>query len=306
MKLIRSLALTALFFTSMAAVAITPLSFAGHASPEAACAAWANRPSGNVTARDTGGGHIGCTLKDGDQTFNQESIGTAMCPENSEPVSLRQCKCNEGYAAKGNQCVSGSTAQSESKTQSQAPGSPSPPDKAKDDSKCDLDKLKGSALSSAVVKRMQTLTDEENTALIADPAKAGHAVPSVGKGFFTGDYGLLLENLVAKRLERDTCLKKHVVHLSVAEQSRPGPKGEKGHHPDFKGLGALSSLLMDITTAQEQDRKLSTDGGKSNYKYLTYTRGLCRDPKTQMAVKIPPGADRSKIKGNGDCPSSWK
>jgi hypothetical protein len=178
---------------------------------------------------------------------------------------------------------------------------PAAPDEAKPDD-CKLDKLKGAALRSQVVSLVRKYTEESNRKLIDDPKGSAESVPSVGRGFFTGDYGTLLENLVAQRVSADACLSKYVAHLTAAQQSKAGPNGEKGDHPDFRGIGkGLEDLQIDITTADAKAKKLASEGGKSNYVYIEYERGLCQDPQTKMAVKIPAGVNRAKIK-NGVCP----
>lgn len=189
-----------------------------------------------------------------------------------------------------------------------SPGGPAPeaaqPKDPKDD--CKLDKLKGDALRNQVIAQVRQYTAESNQRLINNPKSAAESVPSVGKGFFTGDYGTLLENLVAQRVAADTCLSKYLRHLTATEQSKAGPNGEKGDYPDFQGTaGGLGDLTIDITTAEAKARKLASEGGKSKYVYIEYERGLCLDAHTKMAVKIPKGADRTLIK-NGNCPDRWK
>lgn len=187
-----------------------------------------------------------------------------------------------------------------------SPTAPDPaPDEAKPDDSCELDKLKGTALKNKVIALVRQYTAESNAKLTNDPKGSAESVPSVGRGFFTGDYGTLLENLVAQRVAADACLSKYLRHLSATEQSKTGPNGEKGDHPDFEGINGLKDLTIDITTADAKATKLATQGGKAKYVYIEYERGLCLNPNTKLAVKIPAGADRSKIK-NGVCPKSWK
>lgn len=185
-------------------------------------------------------------------------------------------------------------------------GTGAPPAAAdKPDDACELDKLKGTALKNKVIALVRQYTAESNTRLINDPKGSAESAPSVGRGFFTGDYGTLLENLVAQRVAADACLSKYLRHLSATEQSKTGSNGEKGDHPDFEGLNGLKDLTIDITTADAKATKLATQGGKAKYVYVEYERGLCLNSKTKLAVKIPAGVDRSKIK-NGVCPRSWK
>jgi hypothetical protein len=186
-----------------------------------------------------------------------------------------------------------------------APGGPAP-EPAKPDDSCKLDKLKGAKLRNQVIALVRQYTAEANQRLINDPMGVSATAPNLVRGFFTGDYGTLLENLVAKRVEADACLSKYIKHLSVSEQSKPGPNGEKGDHPDFQGIaGGLDDLTIDITTAEAKARKLATEGGKSKYVYIEYERGLCVDPTTKLATKIPKGANQALIK-NGKCPDRWK
>lgn len=189
---------------------------------------------------------------------------------------------------------------------------PKPPSKPKpDDAKpaddCELDKLKDAVLRDKVIALVRQYTAESNTRLTNDPKGSAESVPSViGRGFFTGDYGTLLENLVAQRVAADACLSKYLRHLTATEQSKAGLNGEKGDHPDFEGLHGLKDLMIDITTADNKAKKLATQGGKQKYVYIEYERGLCQQGsgRTAAAVKIPAGADRSKIK-NGVCPDRW-
>lgn len=221
----------------------------------------------------------------------------AVCPENARSEdSGNTCTCESNFEASGGKCVASGDRPAASSRMSDASGSDN----------CQLDRLKGDALKKGVVTLVQRYTDESNRALINKPKESAESVPSVGKGFFTGDYGTLLENLVAQRVHADTCLSKFVRHLSAAEQSKRAPGGEKGSHPDFQGIGiALRALQIDITTEEEKARKLATDGAKTDYVFIVYERGLCLDAKTRVAVTIPKGADRTKIK-NGLCPQNWK
>jgi A nuclease family of the HNH/ENDO VII superfamily with conserved AHH len=77
----------------------------GYKTPEEACAAWAAGSKGKATPRDTGDGHVGCTLKDGDNERTQESVGQANCPLNAHPKDMRSCECDAGYTYGGNACV---------------------------------------------------------------------------------------------------------------------------------------------------------------------------------------------------------
>jgi hypothetical protein len=308
LRTIAGFMLTMATFGAIAANTIAPKGYQGfegkiHSTAAQACAEFDK--AGHYTAAggpawDDFFKEVRCSYKDSDGAPGEWETHVE-CPDDSSVEEIDKCVCWGDKVASGNTCVDPDKAKQQGQV-TQQPKAANP--KASGD--CELDKLNGSALRSSVVSQMQRQTDDANRRLIENPRAAAEAVPSIGRGLFTGDYGTLLENLVAQSVERDTCLSKYVRHLSATEQSRTGADGAKGDHPDFRGIPpSLSSLEIDITTADAAAKKRGNEGGKAAYVYIVYERGLCMDTKSGLAVKIPNEAGKAKVK-NGLCPESWK
>jgi hypothetical protein len=265
------------------------------------CAALGGDERPTVVKAQDSGTSVSCKVRFKDGFVNEQHTGSISleCPDNARSVDDHaRCECDSGFVASGSACKRPDEAAPSAQAHSAASA-------ASATGNCRFDRLKGAALRSSVVSEIRRLTDESNRALIDAPKQSAQSVgPKVGRGFFTGDYGTIVENMVANRVKRDNCLGKYLRHLTAAEQSK-SIAGEKASYPDFIGQGPLANLKLDITTREQQGKKLSTDGGKSDYVFIVYERGLCLHPETKLATKIPAGADRSLIK-NGICPKRWK
>lgn len=112
MQFLRSIAFLLPLWLANGAGAFPAKGIGDFATPEAACAAWARPTKGPVTTRDTGDGHVGCTVtdKETDQVFSQESIGQVNCPANARAINIRSCECNAGYVYQSNACVDSTVA----------------------------------------------------------------------------------------------------------------------------------------------------------------------------------------------------
>lgn len=229
-----------------------------------------------------------------------------VCPENASTYNKGQgnnindvvCVCNTGYKPNGSKCELDTCGQYEN--------------------------MGEEALKSWAQAKLQKFCDEENEAFKNDPAGAMHpqnAPPILTDGekmqwlswgskiaangnqtysdkVWNMVYGHAIERLVARRVEKDKCLKEYLTYVKNSSQMK-----EEGTNPDFKGKGKLPATNeFDITTAEQVMVKMN-DPKKAHFIFITYTRLFTSDDLA-AAEPLPEQGTPKPPKGNTPPPKT--
>ncbi|MBL7726474.1 MAG: hypothetical protein JNM68_02260 [Dinghuibacter sp.] len=243
-------------------------------------------------------GSVQCIFKKPGSADNDQGgqvWGVIVCPENASSFSKNNdnnfneliCLCNEGYKAKGKVCEK--------------------------DTCAEYEKMSEDGLREWARARLQRICDEENEAFKNDPKKGGSLLTDKEVKGFSDEkggwktsangnetyadwvwrikYGQIIEKMIAKRLEKETCLKDYLVYVPGSQQMK-----ESGPNPDFKGKGKLpAENEYDITTPEQVIVK-SKNPLKAHFIFITYTRlftsdelvdGMGTNPSTPGNTNLP-------------------
>lgn len=268
---------------------------------EEGCKHWAQKHAPGYTYKSSTvaeNGAVRCICTKAGSSDNDQQgqiMGIIICPENASASPENQtknykdwtCLCYQGYIADGKICKK---------------------DPCSYYSNMSEDGLKGWATSM-----LQKFCDEENAAFVAAPSDkmypqgeppiftdseifgfmqmAGGAgmkkIAGTKNKYTYADwvwpivYGHAIERLVARRVEKDECLKKFVSYVNNANQTK-----EEDANPDFKGQSKLpAGVHFDVTTTGQVAKK-KNNPAKAHFIFITYTRGLDID---KYGNPMPPG-----------------
>jgi hypothetical protein len=264
---------------------------------EEGCKHWAEKhlPAGykynSLTVSENGA--VKCICKKPGNADNDQQgkiYGIIICPEYSYVYSKNNddnykelaCACYSGYLPDGKICVK--------------------------DSCADYEKMGEDGLKGWITNKLQQFCNEENEAFKNDPEGkinpkgeppiitnneaatwadwGGKIAPNGNKTYsdkvWPMVYGHAIERMVARRIEKDECLKKYVAYVKNTNQMK-----EEGTNPDFKGKGKLpAEVEFDITTAEEASKKMN-DASKAHFIFITYSRLFTSDDLAEKAPKSP-------------------
>lgn len=274
---------------------------------EEGCKHWAQKHAPGYTYKSSTvaeNGAVRCICTKAGSSDNDQQgqiMGIIICPENASASPENQtknykdwtCLCYQGYIADGKICKK---------------------DPCSYYSNMSEDGLKGWATSM-----LQKFCDEENQAFKNDPAgsikpkngppilndsevmgflqlgskKAKNGEETYADFVWNMVYGHVLERMIARRVEKDECLKNYLEYVKNSAQMK-----EEGTNPDFRGKGKLPAKNeFDITTAEQAVKKMQNPA-KQHFVFITYSRLFTSD---DLAASDP-----GPVNPNGNTPKPPK
>lgn len=278
---------------------------------EEGCKHWVQKhlPAGYKYSSSTvsENGAVKCICKKSGEADNDQQgmiYGIVICPElaveysknNDNNFNEMVCICPEGYVGNGKICEK--------------------------DSCGDYKTMGEDGLKEWARATLQRFCNEENEAFMNNPGQAtnpkneppiltngeisnwlnwGSKIAANGSQTYSDKiwpmvYGHTIERMVARRVEKDKCLKEYLTYVKNSAQMN-----ENGTNPDFRGKGKLPGTIeYDVTTPEEVINKMN-DPKKAHFIFITYTRLLTSD---DLAAAAPLPNQPKPPKGNTPPPKT--
>lgn len=269
------------------------------------CKHWVQKhlPSGYTYSSSTvtENGAVKCICKKPGNADNDQQgmiYGIVVCPElavsysknNDNNFNELVCICPEGYVGNGKICEK--------------------------DSCSDYKTMGEDGLKEWARAKLQRFCDEENEAFRSNPGEAinppneppvlsdaevmhwlewGPKIATNGNKTYSDKvwpmvYGHAIERMIARRVEKDKCLKDYLTYVKNSSQMN-----EEGTNPDFRGKGKLPGTIeYDVTTPEEMAKK-QANPKKAHFLFITYSRLFTSD---DLAASLPAANTPNPPKGN--------